>query len=192
MSCSESTKFEINKYMGVPKKKIVNVSSAIDPIYKPMPKPGKLLKERLKLNGPVILYIGRIAFYKGIEDIIHAYKIAKKQISDLKLVIGGKPTLKMKENVKKWMEDNPGVLFTGMIPDEEMPIFYSMADLFITYSFASEGFGLTPIEALACGTPVICSKLPAYEEVLKDSAFFLKPKSPILLSKKIVHLIKHP
>ena len=45
-----------------------------------------------------------------------------------------------------------------------------MADIFITYSYAAEGFGLTPVEAIACGTPVICSSLPTFKEVLQDNA----------------------
>jgi glycosyltransferase involved in cell wall biosynthesis len=65
-----------------------------------------------------------------------------------------------------------------------------MGDIFITYSYASEGFGLTPIEAMACGTPVICSSLSAYKEVLKDNALFVSPKNPHLLAKGIIRLLQ--
>ena len=64
-----------------------------------------------------------------------------------------------------------------------------MADVFVTYSHASEGFGLTPIESIACGTPVICSSLLAYKEVLKDNAIFVPPKTPHLLAEEIKQLI---
>ena len=65
-----------------------------------------------------------------------------------------------------------------------------MGDIFITYSYASEGFGLTPIEAIACGTPVICSSISVYKEILEDNAFFVPPKNPSLLAKEIIKLIK--
>lgn len=189
---SESTRHEISKYMKVPLDKIHIVSSAIDPIFKSMPDKADKLKERLKISGPVLLYIGRIAFYKGIGDIIQAYKSAKKEIPDLNLIIGGIPTLKMQKTVEKWKTDNPDVIFYGMIPDEEMPIFYSMADIFITYSYASEGFGLTSVESLACETPVICSSLPAYKEILQQFATFVEPKKPDLLSTAILQHLKNP
>jgi glycosyltransferase involved in cell wall biosynthesis len=64
-----------------------------------------------------------------------------------------------------------------------------MGDLFITYSYASEGFGLTPIEAIACGTPVICSSLRVYKEILQDNALFVPPKNPPELAKKIIYLL---
>ena len=65
-----------------------------------------------------------------------------------------------------------------------------MGDIFITYSYASEGFGLTPIEAIACGTPVICSTMMAYKEVLQDNAIFVPPRNPRILAKEIVSLLK--
>ncbi|MFX0105647.1 MAG: glycosyltransferase, partial [Candidatus Hodarchaeota archaeon] len=69
-------------------------------------------------------------------------------------------------------------------------IYYSMGDVFVTYSYASEGFGLTPIEAIVCGTPVICSSLVAYKEVLQDNALFVPPKNPQKLAQEIVNLLK--
>jgi glycosyltransferase involved in cell wall biosynthesis len=178
--------------MKVPIEKIHKVSCAIDPVFKPMPDKANKLKERLKISGPVLLYIGRIAFYKGIGNIIQAYKSAKKEIPDLNLIIGGNPTLKMQKTVEKWKTNNPDVIFYGMIPDAEMPIFYSMADIFITYSYASEGFGITPVESLACETPVICSSLPAYKEILLHFATFVEPKRPDLLSTAILQHFKNP
>jgi glycosyltransferase involved in cell wall biosynthesis len=73
-----------------------------------------------------------------------------------------------------------------------MPVYYSLADVFVTYSYASEGFGLTPIEAIACGTPVICSTLPAYKEILEDHAIFVEPQRPDLLSDTFLRFFKDP
>jgi glycosyltransferase involved in cell wall biosynthesis len=65
-----------------------------------------------------------------------------------------------------------------------------MGDVFVTYSFASEGFGLTPIEAIACGTPVICSSMIAYKEILQDNAIFVQPRRPQQLAREIVRVLK--
>jgi glycosyltransferase involved in cell wall biosynthesis len=192
MCGAQSAKKEISHYMDVNLEKIEVVSVGIEPEFKPEPEKGKELKEKLGLKGPVVFFVGRIAFYKGVDDIIKAYSLAKKEIPDLQCVIGGKPTLKMQSIVEQWKRDNPDVVFTGMIPDEDMPSYYSMADMFITYSYASEGFGITPVQSLSCGTPVICSNLSAYKEVLQDQAIFVEPKSPHLLAEKIIEQVKNP
>ncbi|MBN2157329.1 MAG: glycosyltransferase family 4 protein [Candidatus Lokiarchaeota archaeon] len=192
MCGAQSVRTEISEYMNVDKNKITVVSVGIDPQFKPEPKKGEILKEKLRLKGPVMFYVGRIAFYKGVDDIIKAYHIARKEIPDLSCVIGGKPTIKMEPIVEKWKDENPGVQFVGIIPDEDLPTYYSMADMFVTYSYASEGFGITPVESLSCGTPVICSDLPAYKEVLKNQATFVQPRNPSLLAEQIVKHVKIP
>jgi UDP-N-acetylglucosamine--dolichyl-phosphate N-acetylglucosaminephosphotransferase len=192
ITCADSGRGEISKFMKVSLDKIHVVSSAIDPKFKPSKQQGLAVKESLQIKGPVIYYVGRIAFYKGIEDIIKAYKIAKKEIPDLNLVIGGKPEIRLQSEYEQWKTSYPDVKFMGTIKDEEMAAYYSMADIFTTYSFASEGFGLTPVEAMACGTPVICSNLPAYKEVLKEYATFIEPKQPELLAKAFITQIKNP
>jgi len=177
----------------IPKLKIKKISCIyypIDPKFKPYPKQGFSLKEKLNLKGRTILYIGRIAFYKGIDDIIKAYHLVKKEIPDLNLVIGGKPTLKMVSTYQSWKEKYKDIKFVGMIPENKIQHYYSMADVFVTYSNASEGFGLTPIESIACGTLVICSNLPAYREILGDNAIFVPPKEPELLAEKIKYYFK--
>lgn len=171
--------------------KIKCVYNPIDPKFKPNLKQGKSIKAKLNLKGPTILYIGRIAFYKGVDDLISAYYIAKRVIPDLNLVVGGKPTLKMVSTYNDWKKKYTDIKFLGMIPEEEIQNYYSMADVFITYSNASEGFGLTPIEAIACGTPIICSNLPAYREILGNNAIFVPPKEPELLAEKIKYFFKN-
>jgi len=192
MCGAESVKREISQYMKVNPEKITVVSVGIDPHFIPNPKKGADLKVKMGLSGPVIFYVGRIAFYKGVDDIIRAYKIVKKTIPESHLVIGGKPTLKMNTTVEQWKHKNPDVIFTGMISDEDLPTYYSMSDMFVTYSYASEGFGITPVESLSCGIPVICSTMPAYMEVLKDRATFVPPKQPELLADAIIRQIKNP
>ncbi|MBN1802899.1 MAG: glycosyltransferase family 4 protein [Candidatus Lokiarchaeota archaeon] len=192
-TCSESIRREIKYYNPrIELDKIVNLYSAIETKFKPLPEKAKNLKEKLRIKGPVLLYIGRIAHYKGIEDIIRAYEIAKEKIPDLTLVVGGKPDFIMKSKYESWKRIHTEIKFVGFVSEEEIPAYYSMGDVFVTYSHASEGFGLTPIEAIACGTLVICSSLPAYKEVLEENGVFVPPKKPDLLAEKIVYWIKNP
>jgi len=189
---SEITKKGIIKFMGGSEDKIHTVYCGYDPNLKPQLKRANELKQKLGIKGPVIFYVGRIAFYKGVDHIIEAFYLAKKEIHDLNLVIGGKPTLKMRDTVEKWKKDNPDVDFVGLIKEEDMSTYYSMADVFVTYSFASEGFGITPVESIACGTPVICSTMPAYQEILQDNAIFVERERPDLLAKAFIDFFQHP
>ena len=189
-TCSESIKQQILSFFEkIPSNKIFNLYSAIESKFKPHLEESKILKETLELSGPIILYIGRIANYKGVPDIINAYEMAKNQIKDLALVIGGTPDFSMRETYQMWKNKYPDIHFMGFIPTDQIAIYYTMADVFITYSYASEGFGLTPIEAIACGTPVICSDIKVFREVLKDNAIFVPPKDPKSLSEAIFTLL---
>ncbi len=191
-TCSESIRKELKYYIPeIDLNKIHNVYSAIEEKFKPYPKESNKLKESLEITGPTLLYIGRIAFYKGVPDIIKAYYIAKKEISNLNLVVGGIPDYKTLKIYEKWKRKYKDIHFIGFVPNDKIPIYYSMGDIFITYSYASEGFGLTPIEAIACGTPVIASNIPAYREVLQDHAIFVPPRSPQQLANEIVNLLKN-
>lgn len=190
-TCSNTIKRQIKQY--IPHSNldnIINLYSAIEDKYKPYPKEAEELKQHLGIEGPVILYIGRIAHYKGVQDIIKAYKVAKKKIPDLNLVMGGEPDFTMEKKFHEWKQKYKDINFIGFISSKEIPFYYTLGDVFITYSHASEGFGLTPIEAIACGTPVIVSSLPAYKEILQDNAIFVKPKNSQLLAREIVKLIK--
>ncbi|MHA1985082.1 MAG: glycosyltransferase family 4 protein [Promethearchaeota archaeon] len=174
----------------VNKDKICVHYNGIDEKFQPYPKEAEILKERLNINGPVLLYIGRIAFYKGVDDIIAAYRLAKKEIPDLNLVIGGTPDFQMEKKYEEWKIKYRDIHLVGFIEEQELPYYYSMGDVFVTYSFASEGFGLTPIEAIACGTPVICSSMIAYKEILQDNAIFVQPRRPQQLAREIVRVLK--
>ncbi|MHA1689669.1 MAG: glycosyltransferase family 4 protein [Promethearchaeota archaeon] len=190
-TCSESIKEEIAQYFPtVESSKIHNLYSAIENKFRPHPQEAKELKEKMEIDGPIILYIGRITKYKGIEDLINAYTIVKRKIKNLSLVIGGVPDFSMEKIYNYWKKKYQDIYFLGYVPDNQLPWYYSMADIFVTCSIAGEGFGLTPIEAIACGTPVICSSLRTYKEVLEDNAVYVDLHNPEQLAKRILDLLE--
>jgi glycosyltransferase involved in cell wall biosynthesis len=191
-TCSNTIRKELNYY--IPKlniNNIYNLYSAIEDKFKPHTDEAIKLKDKLNIEGPVLLFLGRITSYKGVEDVISAYRLAKKKIHNLNLIIGGIPDFFMEKTYNKWRRKNKDIHFVGYVPEKEIPFYYTMADIFITYSYASEGFGLTPIEAIACGTPVICSSILPYREILEDNAIFVPPKSPTLIANKIIYLLEN-
>jgi glycosyltransferase involved in cell wall biosynthesis len=174
----------------IDKNKIKTIYNGIDEKFKPYPNEAQKLKEKLNINGPVLLYIGRITQYKGVKNIIEAYKLVKNDYPNINLVIGGKPDFLMEKEYNHWVYDYKDVRFLGFIPEIDIPFYYSMGDIFITYSSSSEGFGLTSLEAISCGTPVICSEISVYKEILEDHALFVPPRNPIKLAEKIILLLR--
>ncbi|MFX1406009.1 MAG: glycosyltransferase family 4 protein [Promethearchaeota archaeon] len=189
---SEFVKKEFKYFIPqVDNNKIFNFFNGIDKKFKPYPNEAMKLRNKLNIEGPVLLYIGRIAPYKGVEYIIKAFQIAKAEIPNLNLVIGGLPDYSMEKSYYQWKNSYKDIRFVGFISDEELAFYYSMGDVFITYSHASEGFGLTSIEAIACGTPVICSSIMVFREILQDNAIFVPPKNSKLLAEEIINLLKN-
>ncbi|MHA2288489.1 MAG: glycosyltransferase family 4 protein [Promethearchaeota archaeon] len=173
----------------IDKNKIATIYNGIEKKYRPYPLEAKRIKGRLNIQGPVLLYIGRITPYKGVNDIIKAYRIVKTEIPTVNLVIGGKPDFLMEKEYNDWREKYHDIHFMGYLPEDEVPYYFSMGDIFITYSSSSEGFGLTPLEAISCGTPVICSSILVYREILQNNALFVPPKAPLKLAEKIIFLL---
>ncbi|TFF89993.1 MAG: glycosyltransferase family 1 protein [Promethearchaeota archaeon] len=188
---SNTIRSKFKKYVsGIDYKKVFTIYNGIDKRFKPYPRKSEELKQRLGLVGPTLLYLGRITSYKGVDHIISAYKRVKETATDVNLVIGGTPDYLMEKKYQFWKKKYPDILFTGYVSEEDVPLYYSMADIFINYSSSSEGFGLTPLEALACRTPVICSSIDVYKEIFGDSALFVSPKAPKMLADSIVKLLR--
>ena len=117
-----------------------------------------------------ILYAGRIAPTKNVIGILKAFELIKEKL-DYKLIIAGSG----KENIKeKSYIDNDRVLFKGYISNNEMLRLYRKALLFVFPSFY-EGFGLPPLEAMACGCPVVVSNVASLPEVCGDAAYYVNP-----------------
>jgi alpha-1,3-rhamnosyl/mannosyltransferase len=79
---------------------------------------------------------------------------------------------------------------TGYLNDEDLRALYSSCKLFV-YPSLYEGFGLPPLEAMACGAPVIASRIPAHEETLNDNALLVDPHDDLALSQAIIGLLEN-
>ncbi|WP_027622986.1 glycosyltransferase family 4 protein [Clostridium lundense] len=128
----------------------------------------KTLREELgiKEDEQVLLYLGRIGKEKNIQEIIENFSLNNE--GKKLLIVGGGPYL---DNLKKQVQNcslEKKVIFTGMIPPEQVVKYYKISDVFLTAS-VSETQGLTYLEALASGIPVICRKDDSNEELIKNN-----------------------
>ncbi|MDQ4078327.1 MAG: glycosyltransferase family 4 protein, partial [Chloroflexota bacterium] len=133
---------------------------------------------RQKYNLPAIyaLFVGTIEPRKNLVSLLKAFRITRERHPNLKLVLAGKKGWLYEEVFqtlhKLGLESE--VIRLGFVPDEDLPALYSAARYFV-YPSLYEGFGLPVLEALACGTPVICSDRSSLPEVAGDAAILVAP-----------------
>ncbi len=119
------------------------------------------------LKKPVLLYVGRISPHKGVHLLLQAFRIVKEKIPSATLVVVGKHTFqKYSRQLRKMAEGIGGVVFTGFVADEELPVYYGSCDVYVTASMW-EGFDIPIVEANACGKPAVAFDVGSHPEVLK-------------------------
>ncbi len=127
--------------------------------------------------GKYLLYIGDMRPYKNLERNLEAF--ARLNRADLKLVIGGGKDPRFYPGLKKKVVElslKDRVVFLGYVSDKDLPQLYSEAEAFVFPSLY-EGFGLPPLEAMACGCPVVASNAASLPEVCGEAAHYVDPYS---------------
>ncbi|MFA9397260.1 MAG: glycosyltransferase family 4 protein [Clostridiaceae bacterium] len=179
ITVSNHSKNDIANTLGFDKNKIYVTYLANENIYKPLnPSYCNFVAEKqYGIIGNYILYVGGFSPRKNILGLINAYyNLITKYNIDIKLVIAGRKGKSYgmyKERCEK-LSLLDKVIFTGFIENQYLPCIYNKAKLFVYPSFY-EGFGLPPLEAMACNTPVIASNTTSIPEVLGDSAYLINP-----------------
>jgi glycosyltransferase involved in cell wall biosynthesis len=171
---SNNTKKDLIKYYPqVNKKKVRVIYPGISDNFRPIKDKAKIERVLTKYNldypANYLLYVGAIEPRKNLELSIKVFAelIKDKKFSDYKFILVGRAGWKngsVFELIKK-LELTDKAIFTGFVEDEDLPYFYNAAQLLV-YLSEYEGFGLPPIESLACGTKVIASRNSSLEEIL--------------------------
>jgi glycosyltransferase involved in cell wall biosynthesis len=179
ITVSEYSKNDIIEEFNFPKDKIFVTHLAPEDIYRPLNKElsKKLIKDIYSIEGDFILYIGGFSPRKNILGLIEAFsKFLSHSKRKINLVIAGKKGLSYSiyKNRAQELHIEDNVIFPGFISMEHLPYLYNSADLFVYPSFY-EGFGLPPIEAMACGIPVITSNTTSIPEIVGDSSVLIDP-----------------
>lgn len=176
---SEFSKNDIIKYLKYPEDKISIVPPAVDHniYYK---KRDKIILSNLGISerDKVILYVGSEQPRKNLPTLIKAFGLLKKKLPDVKLLKVGKPQHPRARKKILQLIDLLGlqkdVIFIGYITESELVRYYNAADLFV-FPSVYEGFGLPPLEAMACGTPVLTSNQSSLPEVVGESGIMTDP-----------------
>lgn len=194
LTVSEYSKKDILKFFPCfPEDKIFVTPLAANSSFYPMEKCicTKFLKDKYDIEFPFILYIGGFSSRKNVKELIISFKNIYSTLKNkYKLVLCGSirdEGEKLKELCKDiGIEDN--VIFTGFVPDEDLPFFYNACSLFV-YPSLYEGFGLPPLEAMSCKAPVITSNSTSIPEVTKNCALLIDPFNKDELSNSILKVL---
>ena len=185
---------ELIHFYGAPPSRIHIIPCGVNlDLFQPIDK--ERARRRLNLNGEdILLFVGRIVPIKGLDRLLVAMSYINGKRPIKLLVIGGdEQSFTPRENLRNLTKElgiSDHVTFFGFVDHEELPWFYSAADVCVIPSF-HESFGLVALESLACGTPVVATKVGAMESVIWSghTGYVVDDNTPVLLASKIVRFL---
>jgi glycosyltransferase involved in cell wall biosynthesis len=195
IAVSAHTAREVVTRLGVAPERVVVVPNAVAEHFRPEPDPAVLAAFRAAKQLPegYVLFVGTLEPRKNVTGLLRAFAQLAADDPTLTLVIAGG---------RGWLYDEifalhealglqARVRFTGFVPPEELPRWYQAAIAFV-YPSLYEGFGLPPLEAMACGTPVITSTAPAILEVVGAAAQTVDPLDDQALARALRAVVHDP
>lgn len=185
IALSENTKEDIADKLKVNKEKVVVVYPCVGENFRPAGEQKiDQIKEKYDICGKYILYVGNSRPHKNINRLIEAYDLVPENIKkEYSLVLAG-------VNKDELQIRNCGLRILSFVPDEDLPALYSGAELFLFPSLY-EGFGLPPLEAMACGCSVISSNTSSMPEILGEACLYFNPDNSQEISLKMIELIQN-
>ncbi len=197
LTLSEYSKRDIVRRYCVPSEKVTVAPCAADPMYRPMRDEerdtGRLAEIRAKYGTGerFILSVGNLQPRKNLRTLIEAYvKLRQADATRHKLVLVGR---------EAWLHDDifaaarasgyaDELVFTGYVPDADLVALYNAADVFV-YPSLFEGFGLPPLEAMACGTPTVTGNTSALPETVGEAALMVDPRDAEALAGALARVL---
>ncbi len=182
ITVSDNSKKDIIELFDVNPEKITVIYEGVDDIFRVVNEDTSLenVRKKYRLPHEFILFIGTISPRKNPGGLIESISILRKRgLKDISLIMIGPEGFKAGEVLRLIYERNieDSVRHIGYVPYEDMPYIYNMASLLV-YPSLYEGFGLPPLEAMACGVPVIASNISSIPEILGDAALLVDPYNP--------------
>jgi glycosyltransferase involved in cell wall biosynthesis len=196
ITVSHSAKQDIIKLFQVNPDKIAVVPSAPAANYHRLPPVAvtAALWQKYRIKRPYILYVGGLNPRKNVAELIYAYSKINRELPNGQLLIipgaEGRHLQKLHSLVEA-LDLEANVIFPGFVVSDDLPLFYNGANLFV-YPSLYEGFGLPPIEAMACGVPVITANTSCLPEIVGDAALLVNPYNTLKLAETMWQVLNNP
>ncbi len=186
ITVSESTRSDVLRELRIPPEfhpRVVSIPEAADGAFRPAENPAPRKRPR-------ILFVGRRDPYKNLPRLIEAFAQVRARGIDAVLRVIGPEDKRYPEAPRRALElgINDHIEWIGYVADRKLAQQYQDSDVFVLAS-KYEGFGLTVLEAMACGTPVICSNISSLPEVAGDAALLVDPQSTEQIAGAISHVL---
>lgn len=199
LTISEFSKNEIAEHFNYPKNKIFVVYAGFDrKNYKKLETDGDFssaeeFKQKYGLKKPYLLYVGALEPRKNIVNLLKAYKELRNDGNyfDFDLILVSGSSALASETFKLIEELKPDVKIFKGVGNEDLNFFYNCADLFVFPSLY-EGFGIPPLEAFSCGTPVAASNATSIPEICRNGAYYFDPRSVESIKNTISDILGSP
>jgi glycosyltransferase involved in cell wall biosynthesis len=182
IAISHRTAHDLRKFYGVAEDRIAVIYPSYSPVFQPADKATVArVRQVYGLPRRTIIHVGSISSKKNLTTLVKAFHLLKRGFGfDGKLVLVGRAYRKGEdERLRRQIVElglEKEVIFTGPVPDADLPSLYSSATL-AAFPSLYEGFGIASLEAMACGVPVITSRAGGVAEVVDDAALFVEDAS---------------
>jgi len=193
IAVSESTKADVVARLGIPAERVRVIPEAVDLSFHPPSQEvgGSVARERFGVPGRYVLYVGQFDPRKNMDGLFSAFARAADRDRDLRLVIVGtlgKLAGLMRDALARSRVDPARVVVAGGVDDTTLAALYAGAECLLHAAWL-EGFGLTALEALAAGTPVVGYRAGAVAEVVGDAGLLVDEQDPDALGDALVTLL---
>lgn len=192
---SHTSKADVVSKLSFPENKIYVVYLAPRSNFRPISDTKYLSSVTKKYSLPkkFALYVGDVNWNKNIPNLLEAVKIANISLVMVGQALVNKDldqTKAINKLINK-LDLEKKVIKTGYIKEEDLVSIYNLASLTVLPSYY-EGFGLPVLESMACGTPVVCSKVASLSEIADSDAIFCDPEDPKDIAQKITYVLNLP
>lgn len=190
---TESIRREVCKHLRVNPNKVVAIPLAARARFQPIPQAQTIeIRKRLGVEDDFLLFVGTLEPRKNLLTLLKAFEqiLAHSQLRPQLVIAGGEGWLM--EDLFAFIKKtglSDRLCLTGYLNDEELCALYSSCKVFI-YPSVYEGFGLPPLEAMACGAPVIAGRIPTLQETLGSAAHLVEPLDVPALARSIIDLLE--
>ncbi len=192
VSCSDYNRELIRRRYGINPEVIYN---GIDPeAFHPFSSPDGELRQKFSLASEdrVILYVGRLIGLKGLPALLQAFSLLKNRQGVKLLIVGDGEGSNSFQNLAQRLGIGPQTLWTGFVPHAETPRYYSLASIAVSPSLADEAFGISLCEAMACGLPVVATRVGGMPELClhEETGFLVRAGNERELAEKMGTLLE--
>jgi D-inositol-3-phosphate glycosyltransferase len=195
IASTNDERMQIIRHYGVTPGQVQVIPGGVDlKLFKPQDQQQAREKLGFKRNQPVLLFVGRLDPFKGPDLLLRAAAMMEEKAQIV--IVGGTSSedkdVKQLQELTAQLKISKRVHFTEALPQNELPLIYSAADVTVVPSY-HESFGLAAVESLACGTPVVATRAGGLTTIVQhNETGFLVPRCPGFFAERLDTLLQHP